>query len=309
MSTTWIVATVARRRRSTRPTVVREPLSRLKRSRQEALSAGSRPAATPAARAASAPKSRTGQPTRDRVGPGDRASADGLQPRDDRVGEAGAEKGRRHRHGHRLDQHEPEDPGAARADRRARRVLLLPLEAAREEEPADVGARDQEQQADRAEERDEQALTLPIEDRSHRRRGRGEAGEPGIGRGDAARHRGELALGLRRRHPGLQAGDGVAGAALRAGFVRRHGEPEVDLGVQVVVGLGRGAGIGQEAQAGRHHADDRQGRRHPAERDRTAQDVLVARRTRAARGRSRAGCPSAARRGGCRPPAGSPPPR
>ena len=88
-----------------------------------------------------------------------------LQHADDAVGEPGAEDRGRQREGHRFDQHEPEQPGAAGADGGAGRVLLLALQAAREQQPADVGAGDQEEQADGAEERHEQALAFGVQHR------------------------------------------------------------------------------------------------------------------------------------------------
>ena len=59
-----------------------------------------------------------------------------------------------------LDQHEAEQPRPPGADRRARRVFLLALQAAREQQAADVGAGDEEQQADGAEQRHQQPLAL-----------------------------------------------------------------------------------------------------------------------------------------------------
>ena len=176
----------------------------------------------------------------------------------------------------RFDQHEAEQPRAPGAHRRARRVLLLALQAAREQQAADVGAGDEEQQADGAEQRHQQALTLGVQHGAHRPGGRREPGEPGIGLGDAGRHGRDLGMRVRGRRTRLQPRDDVAGAALDGGLVDGHREPEVDLGVEVVVRLGGGARIGQEAQARRHHADDGERRGHPAERHRLADDPRIA---------------------------------
>ena len=114
-----------------------------------------------------------------------------------------------------------EQPRAAGANGRARRVFLLPLQAAREQQAADVGAGDEEQQADRAEQRHAAAARL---------HGSGRATGLAVAVRPASRDRPwryrptcrDLALRLRRRRTRLQPRDGVAGATLDGGLVGGH---------------------------------------------------------------------------------------
>jgi hypothetical protein len=152
----------------------------------------------------------------------------------------------------------------------------MPLQSARQEQPGNVGAGDEKQERHRTEQRHEESPAVAIEDVLHRRRGGTDALKRRIRLRQSTGDRGDFGLRRRKRRPVAQARECVSGTVGRARFVWRHAEPEVDVRVQVVVGLARGARIREEPDSSRHHADDRERRWHPAHADRAPDDVGIA---------------------------------
>ena len=107
----------------------------------------------------------------DGIGARHRLSGDRLEQPDDAGGEARAERGAGEREDEAFGQRLAEQPPSARAERRAHRVLRVPLQPARQEQARDVGAGDEEDERHRSEQRHQQTPAVAIEDVLHRHDG------------------------------------------------------------------------------------------------------------------------------------------
>ena len=166
-----------------------------------------------------------------------------------------------------LDQQLPHDAPARGAHRVAHRDLARPRRRARQQQVGDVGARDQQHEADRAHQRQEhdadragvEAFVERLDDAD------GELLVAGrMRRGQALDDAVELGLRLRRR--------------TTPGFRRReHGEV-ADVAALLLLRRRDGRhpqlGVGRELDAGRHHADDR--RRLAVDADGQAEHAAIA---------------------------------
>ena len=148
-------------------------------------------------------------------------------------------------------------PPAIRAERRARGELALSGFRARQQNRAGVGARDQHQKADGAQqdvERPPDAAEDLVLDRHGKRR------EVNLRRvlafgGEGRRDRRQIVGGLRGRHAGPEPARGVEAVAAALGLLRIeiHRHPQLRRLRRVV------AEVGRELEAARHHADDLRG--------------------------------------------------
>ena len=152
----------------------------------------------------------------------------------------------------------------------------MPLQTARHEQAGDVDAGHDEDQRDRSEQGQQQRPGVAVQLGEHGANGYGQPLEVGVGLDLPHDHSGQLCLRVGCRCAGAQAADHAPSVSLDLGFVGRHREPEIDPGVDVVVGFAGVGGIGQKTHARRHHADDRKRRRIPADPNRGAEDRAVA---------------------------------
>ena len=266
----------ASRRRSPRPAVVRDPFSPCRRSDQRGAS-GRQHAGDPGGddrRERS--ECDDGPPDVHGIGARHRLPRNRLEQRDDAGRESRAERRARERQHQAFGERLPEQPPPSRAERRAHRVLGMPLQPAGQQQAGDVGAGDQKHDGHRSEQRHEQPAAGAIQHVLHRRDSRADALQRRIGLRRPCRERGELGPRRLDRRIAAKPRDRVPGAACRPRLVRRDAEPEVDERVEIVVGLARCARVGKEADPGRHHADDRQRRRHPAHADGASNDGGIA---------------------------------
>jgi hypothetical protein len=153
---------------------------------------------------------------------------------------------------------------AAGAQREANRGLAPPRRRPREQEIRHIGARDQQHEANRANEDEEGRLRVADNRIVHAR----ETDAPAfvglrIGRLELRAER--IHFGLRRRQP--DAGPQAAGRDHEAAVARHPGHVVFDRRPHLRV-------VGGEAEPRRHHADDQV--RAPLEHDRRADDVPVA---------------------------------
>ena len=79
------------------------------------------------------------------------------------VASAGAERCAGDRHDEALGERLPEQPPSSGAERRAHRVLRMPLQPARQQQAGHVDAGDQKHERDRSEQRDQQSPAIAIE--------------------------------------------------------------------------------------------------------------------------------------------------
>ncbi|MGH2603665.1 MAG: hypothetical protein ACRDJ9_30300, partial [Dehalococcoidia bacterium] len=115
----------------------------------------------------------------------------------------------------------------------------MPLQPSRQKQTGDVGAGNEKQERNGSEKRHQESAPVAIEDVFHRRGGGTDALKRRVGLPQPGGDRGELRLRLCERRTIPQARDGVPGTVGGPRLVRRHAEPEVDMRVQVVVGLAR----------------------------------------------------------------------
>ena len=174
-----------------------------------------------------------------------------------------------------LDEHLAEQPHSRGPERRAHRVLTVPLQPARDEQARHVDRGHQEQQRNRPEQRQQQPARVVVQHLSDRPHPGCHPGEIGFCRSLARRERRHLGLGLRQRGAVAKTGDRVPAARPRLCFIRRERQPEVHWRVDVVVRLARVGRVGQETNAGRHDADDGERGREAADLDRGPDDCRV----------------------------------
>ena len=222
------------------------------------------------------PECENGPADTDGVRPWNCLAADRLQDGDDPGRQCRAHNAADQRQRDALVDHLSEQPPLTGPQRRTHRVFLLPLKPTGQQKPGDVGAGDEEDQRDRAEERHEQLPPVAIQDVGNWRcRGR-QALQARIRADEPGANRGRLRLRLAGRCPTPEPGNNISSGQFRARLVRRHREPEVHAGVEVVVWLARGAGIGKKTKSRRHDADHRQGGGHAADANRLPDDVRIA---------------------------------
>ena len=210
------------------------------------------------------------------IGARHRLPGDGLEQPHDADGECGTEEAAGDSQHETFGQRLAEQAPPARPERGAHGVLGVTLQAARQQQPRHVGAGDQEDDRDRAEERNQQPPAVAVEDVLHARDPRRDPLQRRLGLRHASGNRGDLGLRLIDRRAVPQPRDHVAGAERQARLVGRGAEPEIDRRVDVVVRFRRGRGIREEPDPRRHDADDRQRRRHPAHTKGLADDARIA---------------------------------
>ncbi len=132
-----------------------------------------------------------------------------------------------------------EEPEPSRAERRAHRVLRVALQAARQQQSRDVRAGDEEDDGHGSKERNEQAPAITIEHVLDGHDSGGDALQRGVGLCRARRERRDLGLRLACRGAIAQPRDGIPSAVGRPRFVGNRAEPEIDVGVEIVVRLAR----------------------------------------------------------------------
>ena len=202
-------------------------------------------------------------------------TANRLEQRHERSREHPTEQATDQRQRHTLGQHLAEQSRPSGSERRAHGVLLLPSQASRQQEARHVGRRDQKDERHGSEQRQKQPTSLDVEDVHERLRSGGQALEVRIGARQPRGNRRHIRAGLRRARSRLKATDDVPAALLGIALVRYDRQPEIDWGIDVVVGLTGVARIGQEPHARRHDANHLKRRRHTADPDGPADDAWV----------------------------------
>ena len=193
-----------------------------------------------------------------------RVDRDGVQPREtgrcprqhglqEHVRERNGAGCGRHRQHETLDQHLAGQAAAAGAERRAHRELRHARFAAHQEQRGHVGARQEQHQDDRGEEREDRRPDVAehgvLEPAKH---GPQLAGYAVRDLSDDGKERPQLLVGLRRRRAGADTRDHVelVGDRPLEGLVRRGGGHGCDGGPRL--------GAARVVEPGRHHADDQE---------------------------------------------------